>query len=92
MSRTPEYRAVSNFFRNTQKLTPEELKTVVKEVIQEEVKKFLADYAKTNEFSKLATKYMQWNHSSDFSYAIRTVAQEEFNKHFDLKITKKEQK
>jgi hypothetical protein len=40
-----EYRAVSNFFHNTQKLTREELSGVVREVIgpivREEVQKFL---------------------------------------------------
>jgi predicted SnoaL-like aldol condensation-catalyzing enzyme len=40
-----EYRAVMNFFRNTQKLTPEELQKIVRavvvDVVREEVQRFI---------------------------------------------------
>lgn len=42
MSRnTREYAAVSNFFKNTQKLTRDELKVLVKEVIEEKLEDLL---------------------------------------------------
>lgn len=90
LSRTPEYRAVSNFFRNTQKLTPEELKTVVKEVIKEEVAKALKDYTMTNMFSRMVRDDIKTQHWTSINMAIKNAAQEIFNKHFDLTITKKD--
>ena len=90
MSRTPEYRAVSNFFRNTQKLTPEELKTVVKEVVREEVQQKLREYFQGYNFTKYVREYMVTKEWHLINKAIQEAAQELFNKHFELKITQKD--
>lgn len=66
-----EYRAVHNYFKNTQKLAREELEDVVKDVIVDIVKERVDSYMQSVAFRNMVTKHIK---ESASGYVLNSIA------------------
>ncbi len=83
MSLSKEYRAISNFFLNTQGISREEIKVILKEVVQDIIKEEINRFTKTKECGDIISKAIKANLYSlrgDISNSILDSLLERYSK------------